>query len=65
MFLSITGHVENQEDNEGVVIAMDDQAESYNHPKEVAFKIRQEQQGDYIEAYRFINLSARNQELIN
>ena len=57
LFLSITGHVENQKDNEGVVIAMDDQAESYNYPKEVAFKIRQEQQGDYIEASRFINLS--------
>lgn len=57
LFLPITGHVENQKDNEGVVIAMDDQAESYNYPKEVAFKIRQEQQGDYIEASRFINLS--------
>jgi len=53
LFCSITN---NLEDNEGVVIAMDDQEESYNYPKEVEFKIRQEQQGDYIEASRFINL---------
>ncbi len=43
--------------NETIVIAMDDQDESYNYPEEVQFKIRQEQQGDYIEAARFINLS--------
>lgn len=42
---------------EAVVIAMDDQEESYNYPEEVQFTIRQEQQGDYVEAARFINLS--------
>jgi glycosyltransferase involved in cell wall biosynthesis len=43
--------------HEGIVIAMDDQEESYDYPEEVKFKIRQEQQGDYIEAAKFINLS--------
>lgn len=43
--------------NEGFVIAMDDQKESYDYPKEVHLTVRQEQQGDYIEAVRFINLS--------
>lgn len=47
----------NNEASEGVVIAMDDQAESYAFPAEVKFKIRQEQQEDYLEAARFINLS--------
>src|SRR5436190_2571242 len=42
---------------EGVVIAMDDQEESYDYPKDVQLTIRQEQQGDYLEAARFINLS--------
>ncbi|HET6996294.1 MAG TPA: glycosyltransferase family 4 protein [Chitinophagaceae bacterium] len=42
---------------EGIVIAMDDQEESYDYPEEVQLTIRQEQQGDYIEAARFINLS--------
>jgi glycosyltransferase involved in cell wall biosynthesis len=43
--------------NEGIVIAMDDQEESYDYSKDVQLTIRQEQQGDYIEAARFINLS--------
>ncbi len=44
-------------ENTGIVVAMDDQEESYDYPPEVLFKIRQEQQGDYIEAAKFINLS--------
>jgi glycosyltransferase involved in cell wall biosynthesis len=43
--------------HEGIVIAMDDQEESYDYPKEVQLTIRQEHQADYIEAARFINLS--------
>lgn len=46
-----------KETHEAVVIAMDDLEESYDYPKEVQLTIRQEQQGDYIEAARFINLS--------
>src|SRR4030095_1802850 len=43
--------------HEGLVVAMDDQEETYDYPEEVQFSISQEQQGDYIEAARFINLS--------
>ena len=43
--------------HEAVVIAMDDQEAPYDYPEEVQFQIQQEQQGDYIEAARFINLS--------
>lgn len=43
--------------HEAIVIAMDDQETSYDYPEEVHFSIQQEQQGDYIEAARFINLS--------
>jgi glycosyltransferase involved in cell wall biosynthesis len=39
-----------------IVIAMDDQEESYAYPAEVQLTIRQEQQPDYINAARFINL---------
>jgi hypothetical protein len=58
LFTSMT----QQEDNtgtlhEGIVVAMDDQQTSYDYPEEVQFCIQQEQQGDYIEAARFINLS--------
>ena len=43
--------------HEAIVIAMDDQEDAYDYPEEVQFTIQQEQQGDYIEAARFINLS--------
>ena len=43
--------------HEGIVVALDDQEESYDYTKDVHLTIRQEQQGDYIEAARFINLS--------
>lgn len=42
---------------EAVVIAMDDRDGSYDYPPEVQLTIRQEQQEDYIEAAKFINLS--------
>ncbi len=42
---------------EAMVIAMDDQEDSYDYPREVQLTIRQEQQGDYLEAARFVNLS--------
>lgn len=45
------------EKQEGLVIAMDDLETSYDYPKEVQLTIRQEQQGDYVEAAHFINLS--------
>ena len=57
LFRAVQAQFENGRAKEGVVIAMDDQADSYNYPSEVKFKIRQEQQEDYLEAPRYINLS--------
>jgi len=57
LFSALSNQGENLPGNEGIVIAMDDQEDSYSYPAEVKFKIRQEQQEDYLEASRFINLS--------
>lgn len=57
LFRAVQAQFENGRAKEGVVIAMDDQADSYNYPSEVKFKIRQEQQEDYLEAPRYINIS--------
>lgn len=57
LYWAVQGQLEKGIANEGMVIAMDDQADSYNYPSEVKFKIRQEQQEDYLEAARYINLS--------
>ncbi|PVD50724.1 glycosyl transferase [Terrimonas sp.] len=46
-----------EEQWDSLVVAIDDRQESYLYPDEVKFKIQQEQQEDYIEAARFINLS--------
>ena len=43
--------------NQGIVIAMDDNGQHYDYPKEVKLTIRQEEQADYIEAAGFINIS--------
>ncbi|RYY56904.1 MAG: glycosyltransferase [Chitinophagaceae bacterium] len=48
---------DNRKQHEGIVVAMHDQDQPLDYPREVQLKIRQEQQGDYIEAARFINLS--------
>ena len=42
---------------EGFVVAMNDYEQDYPYPDEVKFKIRQEQQTDYLEAANYINLS--------
>jgi len=58
LFKAMTSSKEDEgELHEAVVIAMDDQEAPYDYPEEVQFQIQQEQQGDYIEAARFINLS--------
>jgi glycosyltransferase involved in cell wall biosynthesis len=58
LFEAMTCHAKDTDElHEAVVVAMDDQEESYDYPPAVLFKIRQEQQGDYVEAARFINLS--------
>jgi glycosyltransferase involved in cell wall biosynthesis len=48
---------DSRKQHEGIVIAMDDQEDSYDYSDDVQLTIRQEQQGDYMEAARFINLS--------
>lgn len=40
-----------------IVVAIDDQEQPYNYPPEVKLSIQQQQQPDYIQAARFINLS--------
>lgn len=58
LYVAMTSQDENMSRiHDALIVAMDDQEESYNYPEEVQFKIRQEQQEDYIEAVRFINLS--------
>jgi len=42
---------------EGFVIALNDNDLLYEYPEEVKLSIRQEQQGDYLKAVKFINLS--------
>ncbi len=43
--------------NDGFVIALDDNNIEYEYPEEVKLTIRQEHQGDYLKAVKFINLS--------
>jgi glycosyltransferase involved in cell wall biosynthesis len=58
LFLSMTDQAKSKTGrHEGIVVAMDDNEESYDYPEEVTLTIRQQQQGDYIEAASFINLS--------
>jgi glycosyltransferase involved in cell wall biosynthesis len=52
LYQSMTGNGK----NEGIVVAMDDREDSYDYPAEVKLTIQQQQQVDYIEAARFINL---------
>lgn len=42
---------------EGFVVAMNDHEQTYNYPEEVKLTIRQEHQGDYLEAVKSINIS--------
>jgi glycosyltransferase involved in cell wall biosynthesis len=42
---------------DGFVVAMNDYEQDYAYPEEVKFKIRQEQQADYLEAANFINFN--------
>lgn len=46
-----------QEVHKGIVIAMNDDKNTYEYPEEVKFLIGQDQQIDYIDAARFINES--------
>lgn len=42
---------------EGSIIAMNNHEQTYNYPEEVKLTIRQEHQGDYLEAVKSINIS--------
>jgi len=42
---------------EGFIVAMNDNDQHYNYPEEVKLTIRQEQQREYLEAVKYINLS--------
>src|SRR5688572_16237288 len=55
---SVTGNKTNLvKEVEGFVVAMNDYEQDYHYPEEVKLKIRQEHQGDYLEAANYINLS--------
>lgn len=55
---SVVGNKTNMvKEAEGFVVAMNDYEQDYPYPEEVKFKIRQEQQADYLEAANYINLS--------
>ncbi|MFO7868919.1 MAG: glycosyltransferase family 4 protein [Bacteroidales bacterium] len=53
----ITNTVTRKEPVEGFIVAMNDHEQNYHYPEEVKLTIRQEQQRDYLEAVKFINLS--------
>jgi glycosyltransferase involved in cell wall biosynthesis len=58
LFHSMTDNNEiGMNSNEGFVVAMNDHNLTYNYPEEVKLTIEQEQQGDYIRAAKFINIS--------
>ncbi len=57
LFNSVTACQDDGTQNLGMVVAMNDTDEAYDYPPEVKFSIRQEQQGDYIEAAKVINFS--------
>ena len=58
LYRSLTNNKgEGEPTNTGLVIAMNDTEEEYDYPEEVKFEIAQEQQGDCIEAAKFINIS--------
>ncbi len=46
-----------EEENEGFVVAMNDNSQKYEYPEEVKLTIRQERQEDYLQAVKYINLS--------
>lgn len=58
LFKSMLSNFEYEEGkNESFVVALSDNNISYNYPKEVKFTIRQQQQRDYLNAVKYINLS--------
>jgi glycosyltransferase involved in cell wall biosynthesis len=54
----LKGHKNHHEENEGFVIALNDNENEYKYPEEVKLTIRQDHQEDYLKAVKHINLSS-------
>ncbi len=58
LFNSVLKNTDNQEkNNTGFVVALNDNELTYKYPKEVKLTIRQDHQSDYLKAVKYINLS--------
>jgi glycosyltransferase involved in cell wall biosynthesis len=53
----LDGNVNQNEENEGFVVALNDNELTYEYPEEVKSIIRQDYQEDYLKAVKYINLS--------
>ncbi|MDZ7742849.1 MAG: glycosyltransferase family 4 protein [Bacteroidota bacterium] len=53
----LQGSANQNEENEGFVLALNDNELTYEYPEEVKLTIRQDHQEDYIRAVKYINLS--------
>ncbi len=53
----LAGDINQQNRNEGIVVALNDNGLTYQYPEEVKLTIRQERQEDYLQAVKYINLS--------
>ncbi|MGM0529672.1 MAG: glycosyltransferase family 4 protein [Bacteroidota bacterium] len=53
----LRGNVKQNEENEGFVVAINDNELEYKYPDEVKATIRQDHQEEYLEAVKYINLS--------
>jgi glycosyltransferase involved in cell wall biosynthesis len=53
----LNGNVNQNEENEGFVVALNDNELEYKYPDEVKAMIRQDYQEDYLKAVKYINLS--------
>jgi glycosyltransferase involved in cell wall biosynthesis len=53
----LDGNVNQNEENEGFVVALNDNELEYKYPEEVKATIRQDYQEDYLKAVKYINLS--------
>ncbi|GAA4445194.1 glycosyltransferase family 4 protein [Ravibacter arvi] len=56
LFDAVTGSQGNNK-SQGIVIAVDENMQHYDYPKEVVMSIRQEEQADYLKAADLINIS--------
>ena len=57
LFKSMLKGVNHNEENEGFVVALNDNELEYKYPEEVKVIIRQDYQEDYLKAVKYINLS--------